>query len=40
MQLPQLSIASVDSNQLASNTPIEDTLASARCLLTTGKFRS
>ena len=30
------SIASVDSNQLASNSPIEDRLTAARCLHTTG----
>ncbi|XP_068250975.1 pyruvate dehydrogenase [acetyl-transferring]-phosphatase 1, mitochondrial [Palaemon carinicauda] len=30
------SVASVDSNQLASNSPIEDKLAAARCLHTTG----
>ncbi|XP_047500763.1 pyruvate dehydrogenase [acetyl-transferring]-phosphatase 1, mitochondrial-like isoform X1 [Penaeus chinensis] len=30
------SIDSVDSNQLASNSPIEDKLASAKCLHTTG----
>lgn len=30
------SIASVDSNQLASNSPTEDKLAAARCLHTTG----
>ncbi|MPC37505.1 pyruvate dehydrogenase [acetyl-transferring]-phosphatase 1, mitochondrial-like [Portunus trituberculatus] len=30
------SIDSVDSNQLASNSPIEDKLAAARCLHTTG----
>lgn len=30
------SIESVDSNQLASNYPIEDKLAAARCLHTTG----
>jgi hypothetical protein len=31
------SIKSYDSNQLASNSPIEDTRAEARCLLTQGK---
>lgn len=30
------SIGMIDSNQLASNSPIEDKLASARCLHTTG----
>ncbi|XP_076061984.1 pyruvate dehydrogenase [acetyl-transferring]-phosphatase 1-like protein, mitochondrial isoform X2 [Oratosquilla oratoria] len=30
------SVMSVDSNQLASNVPIEDKLAAARCLWTTG----
>lgn len=31
------SIDMVDSNQLASNLPIEDKLAAARCLHTTGQ---
>ena len=30
------SVTSVDSNQLDSNSPIEDKLAAARCLHTTG----
>lgn len=31
------SVKSYDSNQLASNNPIEDTRAEASCLLTTGR---
>lgn len=32
------SVKSYDSNQLASNNPIEDTRSEATCLLTTGKI--
>jgi pyruvate dehydrogenase phosphatase len=32
------SVKSYDSNQLASNDPIEDTRSEARCLLTEGRF--
>lgn len=32
------SVKSYDYNQLASNNPIEDTRAEARCLLTNGNF--
>lgn len=35
------SVKSYDSNQLASNNPIEDTRSEASCLFTTGKsFKS
>lgn len=32
------SVKSYDSNQLASNNPIEDTRSEARCLLTNGIY--
>ena len=34
------SVKSYDSNQLASNNPIEDTRSEARCLLTNGIYNS
>lgn len=33
------SVESYDSNQLASNNPIEDTRAEASCLITSGKLK-
>lgn len=32
------SVKSYDSNQLASNNPIEDTRSEAKCLLTAGNY--
>ena len=34
------SVKSYDSNQLASNNPIEDTRSEAKCMLTTGKTKT